>query len=139
MLPAQAFVHACAQLSRPRPPRAVRAPGSEHRHTYGLCFASIGTLVAAAVEKEATGVATGVNSVLRTLGGAIGAQIVAAVLIAHTAGGERLPDVSGYDVSFLLCTLFAAGAFAATLLIPRDRAVGVATAPALGAPRAAAS
>jgi MFS family permease len=107
---------------------------------YGLCFASIGTLVAAAVEKQFTGVATGVNSVLRTLGGAIGAEIVAAVLIAHTSEGERLADVSGYDVSFLLCTLLAAGAFVMTLLIPRDRPAtapspvpaGVAARPATG-------
>lgn len=106
---------------------------------YGLCFASIGTLVAAAVEKEYTGVATGVNSVLRTLGGAIGAQIVAAVLIAHTATGERLPDVSGYDVSFQLCTLFAAAAFAATLLIPRELAAPKPAPQPLGAARPAAS
>lgn len=87
---------------------------------YGFCFASIGTLVAAAVEKQFTGVATGVNSVLRTLGGAIGAEIVAAILIAHRPDGAPLPEVSGYDVSFQLCTLLAAGAFAMTLLIPRD-------------------
>jgi MFS family permease len=106
---------------------------------YGLCFASIGTLVAAAVEKEYTGVATGVNSVLRTLGGAIGAQIVAAILIAHTAAGERLPDSSGYDVAFGVCALFAAGAFAATLLIPRDRVMAAPAARPLGAARPAAS
>jgi MFS family permease len=100
---------------------------------YGLCFASIGTLVAAAVEKQFTGVATGVNSVLRTLGGAIGAEIVAAVLIAHTPDNARLPEVSGYNVSFQLCTLLAAGAFAMTLLIPRDRAA-TAPAPAPAAP-----
>jgi len=105
---------------------------------YGLCFASIGTLVAAAVEKQYTGVATGVNSVLRTLGGAIGAQIVAAILISHTADGERLPEVSGFDVSFQLCTLFAAGAFAMTLLIPRDRAVTVPSVPAVATARPAA-
>ncbi|HVE25872.1 MAG TPA: hypothetical protein VNC22_10720, partial [Sporichthya sp.] len=87
---------------------------------YGFCFASIGTLVAAAVEKQFTGVATGVNSVLRTLGGAIGAEIVAAILIAHTPDGAPLPQVSGYDASFQLCTLLALGAFAMTLLIPRD-------------------
>jgi sugar phosphate permease len=90
---------------------------------YGLCFASIGTLVAAAVEKQFTGVATGVNSVLRTLGGAIGAEIVAAILIAHTPDGAVLPEVSGYDVSFLLCALLALGAVVMTLLIPRDRPV----------------
>lgn len=88
---------------------------------YGLAFASIGTLVAANVERSQTGVATGVNAVVRTIGGAIGAQVAAAVLIAHTPTGDRLPEASGYSVAFLLLAIIGAFSFAATLLIPRDR------------------
>lgn len=101
---------------------------------YGLGFASIGTLVAANVERAQTGVATGVNAVLRTIGGAIGAQIAAAVLLAHTPAGERLPAAGGYSAAFGLLAIIAVGAFAATLLIPRDRAAGAAVPAARSAP-----
>jgi MFS family permease len=51
---------------------------------YGLAFASVGNLVVNAVEPEHTGVATGVNTITRTVGGALGAQLAAAILVPAT-------------------------------------------------------
>jgi MFS family permease len=75
---------------------------------YGLAFAAVGTLVVDAVEPHQTGVATGVNTIARTAGGAIGAQL-AAVLIT---GGS-------YGPAFTAFALIAALALAVTSALPR--------------------
>lgn len=51
---------------------------------YGFCFAALGNLVVNAVEQRQTGMATGVNTVARTAGAAVGAQLAAA--LPYTAG-----------------------------------------------------
>lgn len=66
---------------------------------YGLAFASLGGLVVGAVEKEQTGAATGVNTILRTIGGALGAQVAAVIL--ESSGGPGLPSEGGFTVAFL--------------------------------------
>lgn len=50
---------------------------------YGLAFASVGNLVVNAVEPRHTGLATGVNTITRTVGGAVGAQLAAAMGSSH--------------------------------------------------------
>lgn len=72
---------------------------------YGLAFASVGNLVVGAVEPHHTGVATGVNTIIRTVGGAVGAQLAVAILPA------------GWGIAFAVFGLVAA----ATLLIPLAR------------------
>ena len=64
----------------------------------GLAFAALGNLIVQAVPPGQTGVASGMNTVLRTLGGALGGQIaatfVAAQHRARPAGADRVhPDV----------------------------------------------
>jgi len=89
----------------------------------GLAFAALANLIVDAVRQEQTGVATGMNTVLRTLGGAFGAQ-VAATFIASSIGALGLPTENGYTLAFGIC----AGALAIAVLvgfaIPR-RGVGV--------------
>jgi EmrB/QacA subfamily drug resistance transporter len=82
----------------------------------GLAFAALGNLIVSAVPPEQTGVASGMNTVLRTLGGAVGAQIAATVIAGHTAGG--LPTLTGFTISFLMASGFLVVCVFAGALVP---------------------
>src|SRR3954452_9191208 len=86
----------------------------------GVAFAlaAIGTLVIENSAASETGVASGVNLIMRTMGAAIGAQVAAAVLSAHTAVGALVPDEGGFTVAFAL------GAGAAGLALVPAAALG---------------
>ena len=48
----------------------------------GLAFASMANLIVESVPPEQTGVATGMNAIFRTIGGALGGQISATIIAA---------------------------------------------------------
>ena len=48
----------------------------------GFAFASMANLIVEAVRPDQTGVATGMNAVMRTIGGAVGGQVAASILAA---------------------------------------------------------
>ena len=83
----------------------------------GLAFAALGNLIVQAVDAHQTGAAGGMNTVMRTIGGAIGGQIVA-TLIAEHLGGDGLPAVTGFTVSFVLAAAFLVVSACAGLLVP---------------------
>lgn len=83
----------------------------------GLAFAALGNLIVQAVPPTQTGVASGMNTVLRTLGGALGGQLSATLIAAHTANG--LPAVTGFTETYVMATLFLCVCVVAGLLIPR--------------------
>ena len=56
----------------------------------GLAFSALGNLIVQAVPPYQTGVASGMNTVMRTLGGALGGQIAATLIAGHTV--ERPAD-----------------------------------------------
>ena len=60
----------------------------------GLAFAALGNLIVQAVPARQTGVAAGMNTVMRTLGGALGAQLAATLIVDHTSHG--FPAVTGF-------------------------------------------
>ena len=82
----------------------------------GLAFAALGNLIVQAVPPRQTGVASGMNTVLRTLGGALGAQIAATVVAVSTLRG--LPALTGFTTTFGMAAVFLAGCAAVALLIP---------------------
>jgi len=82
----------------------------------GLAFAALGNLIVQAVPPEQTGVASGMNNVMRTLGGALGGQLSATFIADNMAGG--LPTVTGFTETFLMATGFLVLSFAAGLLVP---------------------
>jgi EmrB/QacA subfamily drug resistance transporter len=86
----------------------------------GLVFACLSNLIVAAVPPEQTGVASGMNANIRTIGGSIGAAIMATVVTASTFT-NGVPRESGYTHGFLLLTLVMVGAAAVGLVIPRVR------------------
>jgi MFS family permease len=83
----------------------------------GLAFAALGNLIVQAVPAEQTGVASGMNNVMRTLGGALGGQLSATFIADHMANG--LPTVTGFTETFLMATGFLVLCFGAGLLVPK--------------------
>jgi EmrB/QacA subfamily drug resistance transporter len=86
----------------------------------GLAFAALGNLIVQAVPSHQTGVASGMNTVMRTLGGALGGQLSATFIAENTAHG--LPTVTGFTETFLMATGFLVLCFLAGLLVPRTLA-----------------
>jgi EmrB/QacA subfamily drug resistance transporter len=84
----------------------------------GLAFAAMANLVVEAVPQDSTGVASGVNTIVRSVGAAIGAQAAAAILTASASGGGP-PAESGFTAAFLMSGAGALLALGATMLVPR--------------------
>lgn len=87
---------------------------------FGLAFAAMSNLIVAAVPPAQTGVASGMNANIRTVGGAIGAAVMASVVTAGAAPGG-LPQESGYTNGFLILTGALLLSALAALLIPAVR------------------
>ncbi|MFD0664952.1 MFS transporter [Thermocatellispora tengchongensis] len=82
----------------------------------GAAYAALGTMAVQHVEPAKTAVASGVNSLMRVVGGSMCGAVLAAILAAHTPAGSAVPSVTGYEVSLavaaagaLVAALFAAG------------------------------
>ena len=88
----------------------------------GLAFAALGNLSVQAVPPHQTGAATGMNTVMRTLGGAVGGQIVATLIAGNTAHGQ--PALSGFTESLALESAFLVVAMLAGLLVPAVMVAG---------------
>jgi MFS family permease len=86
----------------------------------GLAFAAMANLIIENVGPGQTGVATGMNTVTRTVGGAFGGAATASV-IAGTVGHAGYPTAHGYTAAFALCAGALVIAVLAGLLIPQRR------------------
>jgi MFS family permease len=84
----------------------------------GLAFAALPNLIVEAVPADQTGIATGINTIARTIGGGFGTQIAGTAIAASVivAGGE--PTVRGFTVAFAIITGLLAFATLAALAIP---------------------
>ena len=102
-----------------------------------FAFASMANLIVASVDPGDVGIATGMNTVTRTVGGAFGAAVVTALLTSESIPGTPLPTETGYTEAFALSTVAALLALAAALAIPRVRARAVARVTAQPRPEAA--
>ncbi|MFF4890824.1 MFS transporter [Micromonospora chersina] len=86
----------------------------------GLAFASMANLIVANVPARQTGVATGMNANIRTIGGAIGAAVASTVITAHPQA-SGLPREAGFTMGFLLLTGISLAAALAALVVPSGR------------------
>ena len=86
----------------------------------GLSFAAMPNLIVENVSQEQTGVATGMNAVTRTLGGAFGGQ-VAATLLAGNLAASGLPTNHGFELAFAMCLVALVAALGFALSVPRRR------------------
>jgi MFS family permease len=86
-----------------------------------LAIAAMTTLMVHNVPPDQTGVATGVNSVARMIGGAIGAQI-AATFLAGQLDSFGLPTGHAYTLAFGMCAVTLLASIAVVFLVPRGEA-----------------
>jgi EmrB/QacA subfamily drug resistance transporter len=83
----------------------------------GAAFASIPNLVISSVDATETGEATGVNTIMRNIGSAVGAQIAGTMVATHVLA-SGLPADEGFKLAFLIGAIGAVVAAASVLLIP---------------------
>ncbi|MGB2875578.1 MAG: MFS transporter [Gaiellaceae bacterium] len=72
-----------------------------------LCFGAMAKLVVDAVRPSETGIASGLNTVMRTIGGVVGGQLGATVLANSTIPGSAVPTGSAYTTAFWLSAAIA--------------------------------
>jgi MFS family permease len=87
---------------------------------FGIALSALSAQVVNAVPNSHTSAAAGMNANIRTVGGAIGAAIVATVLGSHT-GASGVPSEHGWVVAFAALSVAAAASAATCLLIPAHR------------------
>ena len=90
---------------------------------FGLAFAAMSALVVAAVPPSQTGVASGMNANIRTIGGSIGSAVMASIVTSQLQP-SGLPKESGYTAGFAVMTAMLVLAALAGLLIPAVRRPG---------------
>jgi EmrB/QacA subfamily drug resistance transporter len=94
---------------------------------FGLAFSAMSALIVAAVPPSQTGVASGMNANIRTIGGSIGSAVMASIVTSRLEP-SGLPQESGYTIGFAaMMGALVLAALAGTLL------------PSARRPRAAAS
>jgi EmrB/QacA subfamily drug resistance transporter len=89
---------------------------------FGLAYSSMSALVVEAVPASQTGVASGMNANIRTIGGSIGSAVMSSIVTSGVHTGQ-LPVKSGYTHGFLLLVIASIAAAAAGMVVPRVRAI----------------
>jgi EmrB/QacA subfamily drug resistance transporter len=87
---------------------------------FALAFSAMSALVVAAVPASQTGVASGMNANIRTIGGSIGSAVMASIVTSQL-GPSGLPKESGYTTGFAVMAGGLVLAALAGLLIPSAR------------------
>lgn len=87
---------------------------------FGLAFSAMSALVVSAVPADQTGVASGMNANIRTIGGSIGSAVMASVVTSQLLP-SGLPKESGYTAGFAMLAVAMLLAAGAGLLIPSAR------------------
>jgi len=86
----------------------------------GFAFAAMSNIVVEAVPADQVGVASGMNANIRTIGGSIGAAVMASI-VTSGARADGLPAESGYTHGFAFLLASAVLACLAALAIPAVR------------------
>ncbi|BBY73528.1 MFS transporter [Mycolicibacterium parafortuitum] len=86
----------------------------------GFAFASLPTLINAAVPVSETAAANGINSLARSLGTSVSSAAMAAVLVqtGMTVGGHTIPSLGGFRTALIIAGVAAAVAAAIAVAIP---------------------
>ena len=84
---------------------------------FGLVFSAMSALIVAAVPPSQTGVASGMNANIRTIGGSIGSAVMASIVTSQLAP-TGLPKEAGYTTGFAVMTCGLVLAALAALLMP---------------------
>jgi EmrB/QacA subfamily drug resistance transporter len=92
-------------------------------------FASMANLIVQSVPQSDVGIATGINTIMRTAGGAFGSAAVTAILLGST-GVAGLPTESAYTAAFVASVLVGVLAVLAAWLVPGRPGAGPRMSPA---------
>ena len=84
---------------------------------FGLAFSSMSALVVVAVPPHQTGVASGMNANIRTIGGSVGAAVMSSIVTSGVRAGD-IPPQSGYTHGFALLAIAAFAATIAAFFVP---------------------
>lgn len=87
---------------------------------FGLAFSAMSNIIVDAVPSTQTGVASGMNANIRTIGGSIGAAVMASIVTSNPLP-SGLPKESGYTSGFAMLAAAVMLAALAGLLIPKLR------------------
>ncbi|HEY4225635.1 MAG TPA: MFS transporter [Pseudolysinimonas sp.] len=83
----------------------------------GIAYAAMTSLIVQGVPSSQTGVASGMNANIRTIGGALGSTIMAAI-VTSSLEPSGLPTESGYTDGYIVLAIFGLGAVVAGLILP---------------------
>ncbi|MFI5755561.1 MFS transporter [Streptomyces sp. NPDC051569] len=89
----------------------------------GLAYSSLPALIIGAVDPSETGAATGLNTLMRSIGTSVSSAVIGMVL-AHTSmrsGGVAVPTLHGFRISFLIATAAVVGGLALAAFLPSQR------------------
>lgn len=89
----------------------------------GLAFSAMSNLIVQAVPPAQTGVTSGMNANIRTIGGAIGAAVMSS-LVASRILADGLPAESGYTRGFFFMAAMTLVAVVAACFIPKEPGAG---------------
>ncbi len=95
---------------------------------FGLAFSAMSALIVAAVPPSQTGVASGMNANIRTIGGSIGSAVMASIVTSQLAP-TGLPEEAGYTTGFAVMAGGLLLAALAGLLMPSARRLRQAAVP----------
>jgi len=87
---------------------------------FGLAFAAMSNLVVESVPAHQTGVASGMNANIRTIGGALGGAALASI-VTTGARADGLPVEAGYTNAFGFLAVVALAATLVALFVPAPR------------------
>ncbi|WP_328940844.1 MFS transporter [Streptomyces sp. NBC_00250] len=82
----------------------------------GFLQHSTRTLAVESVPHDRTSVGSGINELLISVGGSLGAAAILTVFAGHTPAGHTLPDLGAYTTSWVLCAAISLAGAAASLL-----------------------
>lgn len=80
---------------------------------FGIAYAALGTLAVRHVPMDQSGIASGINSLVRTTGGSIAGAATASILAGRVIAGTGAPTLGAYEMCFWIV---AAGAAVAALI-----------------------
>jgi len=84
----------------------------------GFAFSSMANLIVESVPASQTGVATGMNTIVRTIGGAIGSQVSAGIVTATLAANGD-PTERGFTIAFAAAAGALVIGIVVALLVPK--------------------
>jgi EmrB/QacA subfamily drug resistance transporter len=97
----------------------------------GFGYAAMTSLIVQGVPTSQTGVASGMNANIRTIGGAIGTAVFSSIVTSQLLP-SGLPAEGGYTAGFVMLASVSVVAFVVSFLVPRSRSTRYSVADEIG-------